>query len=84
MTAAAVEHLSKDPDGFFLMVESGRIDHAHHDNFAKRALEETVEMEKAVKVREEKGDKLLKKNISTKNRMVSAIIWLMRLSEKPQ
>ena len=27
----------------------GRIDHAHHDNNAKRALEETVQFEEAVK-----------------------------------
>ncbi len=51
MTGAAVDHLKEDPDGFFLMVESGRIDHAHHDNYARRAMEETVEMERAVQVR---------------------------------
>ncbi len=50
MTEAAVEHLSRAPAGFFLMVESGRIDHAHHDNSARRALEETLEFERAVQV----------------------------------
>jgi alkaline phosphatase len=32
------------------MVEGGLIDVAHHKNNAKRALEETLEFEKAVKV----------------------------------
>jgi alkaline phosphatase len=32
MTVKALEVLSKDPDGFFLMVEGGRIDHAAHHN----------------------------------------------------
>jgi alkaline phosphatase len=32
MTRAGIEVLSKDPDGFFLMVEGGRIDHAAHAN----------------------------------------------------
>ena len=30
MTAVALDLLDKDPDGFFLMVEGGRIDHAGH------------------------------------------------------
>ena len=32
MTLAAIELLEDDPDGFFLMVEAGRIDHAAHGN----------------------------------------------------
>ena len=51
MTVAAVEHLLEGDNGFFLMVESGRIDHAHHDTNAKRAMEETLEFEKTVAVR---------------------------------
>ena len=35
-------------NGFFLMVEGGRIDHAHHDAMAIRALSETVAFDKAV------------------------------------
>ena len=35
-------------DGFFLMVESGRIDHAHHDGNALRALHDTQEFDKAI------------------------------------
>jgi alkaline phosphatase len=51
MTRAAITRLSrKNPKGFFLMVEGARIDHGHHDNYAKRALEETVQMDEAVKV----------------------------------
>lgn len=49
MTAKAIELLSHDPDGFFLMVEGGRIDHAHHLGNAYRALVETVEVSNAVK-----------------------------------
>jgi alkaline phosphatase len=51
MAAAAVRRLRKSKKGFFLLVEGGRIDHAHHDNFAHRAFEETREMEKTVRVR---------------------------------
>ena len=43
MTAAAVTRLAGDPDGFYLMVESGRIDHGHHAGQAGYALEEAVD-----------------------------------------
>lgn len=49
MTRQALNRLKKSPNGFVLMVEGGRIDHAHHENRAKMALEETVELENAVK-----------------------------------
>ena len=48
MTAQAISRLTRDPDGFYLMVESGRIDHAHHDGRAGVALEETVEFARAI------------------------------------
>lgn len=48
MTAKSIELLSKDPDGFFLMVEGGKIDHALHDTNAKNALAETVAFDEAV------------------------------------
>jgi alkaline phosphatase len=32
MTRAAINVLSKDPDGFLLMVEGGAIDGANHNN----------------------------------------------------
>lgn len=48
LTAKAIEILSKNPKGFFLFVEGGRIDHAHHDTMAQKALQETVIFAKAV------------------------------------
>lgn len=48
MTAAALARLKSDPDGFYLMVEGGRIDHAHHAGQAGFALEEAVELARAV------------------------------------
>ena len=50
MTKLAIDILSKDPDGFFLMVEGGRIDHAHHLGNAYRALTETIALSDAVRV----------------------------------
>ncbi len=48
MTEFAIEKLAADPDGFFLMVEGGRIDHAHHGGNAYRALADTVALSDAV------------------------------------
>nr|AJW76724.1 alkaline phosphatase 4 [Spodoptera exigua] len=48
LTEIAIRSLSRNEKGFFLFVEGGRIDHAHHDNFAELALDETLEMDKAV------------------------------------
>ncbi|XP_041913991.1 alkaline phosphatase, intestinal, tandem duplicate 1 [Alosa sapidissima] len=48
MTEKAIQILSKNPKGFFLFVEGGRIDHGHHDGVAKLALTETVMFDKAV------------------------------------
>lgn len=48
MTVKAIEILSKDGDGFVLMVEGGRIDHAHHAGNAARALEDTGAFDAAV------------------------------------
>lgn len=48
MTAKAIELLQTGADGYFLFVEGGRIDHAHHDSRAHKALDETVEFAKAV------------------------------------
>lgn len=48
MTLKAIDILEENDDGFFLMVEGGRIDHAHHDNNAYNALNETVEFSNAV------------------------------------
>ncbi|NHK27646.1 alkaline phosphatase [Parvularcula flava] len=48
MTATAIHLLSADEDGFFLMVEGGRVDHAHHGGNASRALSDTVAFDDAV------------------------------------
>ncbi|SNR99076.1 alkaline phosphatase [Methylobacillus rhizosphaerae] len=56
MTGKAIDILKKNPRGFFLMVESGRIDHAHHANKAYRALTETISLSNAVRVALEKVD----------------------------
>jgi alkaline phosphatase len=54
MTAKAIDILSRNPRGFFLMVEAGRIDHGHHVSNAMRALTETIELSNAVRVAMEK------------------------------
>ena len=48
MTTKAIEILSQDPDGFFLMVEGGRIDHAGHANDKTNIALETIEFSYAV------------------------------------
>ncbi|XP_055074730.1 alkaline phosphatase, intestinal, tandem duplicate 1 [Misgurnus anguillicaudatus] len=48
MTEKAIQILSKNPKGFFLFVEGGRIDHGHHDGIAKLALTETVMFDRAI------------------------------------
>ncbi|XP_066503490.1 alkaline phosphatase, intestinal, tandem duplicate 1 isoform X2 [Hoplias malabaricus] len=48
MTEKAIQILSKNPNGFFLFVEGGRIDHGHHDGVAKLALTETVMFDRAI------------------------------------
>ncbi|XP_022162133.1 alkaline phosphatase-like [Myzus persicae] len=45
MAVKALSILQKNNKGFFLFVESGRIDHAHHYNNPYRALEETLVLE---------------------------------------
>ncbi|MFL6676099.1 MAG: alkaline phosphatase [Massilia sp.] len=49
MTSKAIDLLSQRPNGFFLMVEGGLIDHALHATLAKRALQETVAYDDALK-----------------------------------
>lgn len=48
MTAKALNLLDNDPDGFFLMVEGGRIDHAGHDSNLARNVRESIELSNAV------------------------------------
>jgi len=49
MATKAVDVLSKNSNGYFLMVEGGRIDHALHGTNAKRALADTIAFDDAVK-----------------------------------
>ena len=49
MTTKAIDILSQNKNGFFLMVEGGRIDQAHHLGNAYRALQDTVELSNAVR-----------------------------------
>ncbi|MEX1668142.1 alkaline phosphatase [Zhongshania guokunii] len=48
MTATAITRLSQNSNGYFLMVEGGRIDHAHHAGNAFNALNETIAFADAV------------------------------------
>ncbi len=48
MTDVALDILDNDPDGFFLMVEGGRIDHAGHSNDIARNIGETIEFSNTV------------------------------------
>ncbi|XP_016982955.1 alkaline phosphatase [Drosophila rhopaloa] len=50
MTEAAINLLSKNEQGYFLFVESGRIDMAHHATKARKALEDTQEFAAAVEM----------------------------------
>jgi alkaline phosphatase len=50
MTAKAIQLLARNPDGYFLEVEGGRIDHAHHAGNAYRALTDTIAFAAAVQV----------------------------------
>jgi alkaline phosphatase len=50
MTRTAITVLKNNPNGFFLMVEGGRIDHAHHSGNAFRAVSETVAFSNAVRM----------------------------------
>lgn len=61
MTEKALGILMKNKRGYFLMVEAGRIDHAHHGTSAKNALMETVELSNAVEV----AGRLTGKNVLT-------------------
>lgn len=48
MTAKALEVLSRDPDGFFLMVEGAQVDKANHDHDLPRATYELLAFDDAV------------------------------------
>ncbi len=48
MTVKAIDALKENPNGFFLMVEGARIDHAEHANDATRVFPETVAFDEAI------------------------------------
>lgn len=48
MTAAAIEYLSKNENGYFLEVEAGRVDHANHAGNLARVLRDGVAFAEAV------------------------------------
>ncbi len=48
MTRAAITRLSQNEEGYVLMVEGGRIDHAHHGGNAIRALEDAMAFDLAI------------------------------------
>jgi len=50
MTDTALRILDNDPDGFFLMVEGGKIDTAGHSNLTNNMILETIEFDNAVQV----------------------------------
>ena len=58
MATTAINILSRDPRGFVLLIEGGRIDHAHHKNMAGMALRETISFDNAI----EESMKLINKN----------------------
>ena len=48
MTKVALQRLSSAPEGFFLLVEGGRIDHAAHGNDGAAAIREQVAFDEAI------------------------------------
>ena len=49
MTDKAIDILAKNPEGFLLLIEGGRIDHGSHDSNAFRTLTDAVALNEAVK-----------------------------------
>jgi alkaline phosphatase len=48
MISKALEILDSDPDGFFLVVEGGRIDHAEHENSISDAIADLLAFDSAI------------------------------------
>ena len=49
MTTKAIDVLAAKPNGYFLMVEGGRIDQALHPTFGRRAMQDTIAFDEAIK-----------------------------------
>jgi alkaline phosphatase len=56
LTSKAIDILGQNDKGYFLMVEGGRIDHAHHAGNAHRALTDAIALSEAVKTALDKVD----------------------------
>jgi alkaline phosphatase len=56
MTRSAIAHLASAPNGYVLMIEAGRIDHAHHLGNAYRALADTIALSDAVRAARDATD----------------------------
>ncbi|XP_017872100.1 PREDICTED: alkaline phosphatase, tissue-nonspecific isozyme [Drosophila arizonae] len=50
MTEAAIKRLEQEPQGYFVFIEGGRIDHGHHETRAGYALDEMLELDEAIEV----------------------------------
>lgn len=50
MAEKGLDILMKNPNGFVLMIEGGKIDLAHHKNYARLALEEGSEFDTTVEL----------------------------------
>ena len=49
MTRAGIDVLSRDPEGFFMMIEGGRIDHAAHANDPTGVIHDVLAFDEAIK-----------------------------------
>jgi alkaline phosphatase len=56
MTSAAIDRLAAGPEGYFLLVEAGRIDHGHHSGIPAYAMLETQALARAVETALKKVD----------------------------
>jgi len=60
MTSLTIDRLSRNEAGYVMMVEAGRVDHAHHGSNAYRAMRDMQALNDAVKTAKEKaGDDTL-------------------------
>lgn len=60
MVDFSIKYLQRNPKGYLLIVEAGRVDHASHDNQALKAMGEMEEMDKALgRMRNEDSDTLI-------------------------
>jgi alkaline phosphatase len=67
MTLKAIDVLGQNSQGFFLMVEGGRIDHALHGTNAKRVMEDTIAFDDAIKAA---LDEMTKRDPELKNTLI--------------